>query len=417
MHSFAIVNRYQESLDYLYKRLPVFHKIGKAAYKKDLGNTLALLSFLGNPHKKLRCIHIAGTNGKGSVSSLLHSILLENGYTSALYTSPHLLDFRERIRIGKENIAEDFVADFVDKIKPALDEIDASFFEVTVAMAFDYFAKYNPDICIIEAGLGGRLDSTNVIDSILSIITSIGFDHMDILGSTLAQIATEKAGIIKENQVCIIGEVDAELTQIFVSTAKEKNTELVIANTVSDSFFQFSALKGNYQKHNLKIIYSAMQILRNVGFELEDSKIILGLQNVRINSGLRGRWEVLKTKPFMVADVAHNQEGLSSTMSQFMQIPALKRHFILGFVADKDLRLVLPLFPKDAKYYFVKPTVFRGMDSAILQEKAEEFGIHGKTYLRIEEAWNAAKTEMTEKDALYIGGSTFLVSDFLGMDE
>lgn len=403
---------YSQTLDYLYNRLPVFHKIGKAAYKKDLTNTLLLLEAIGNPHLKLKCVHIAGTNGKGSVSSLLHSFFVENGYRCGLYTSPHLLDFKERIRINTDNITEAFVIDFVARTKLAIEKIDPSFFEVTVAMAFDYFASQNLDICIIEAGLGGRLDSTNVIQPLLSIITNIGFDHTDILGDTLEKIATEKAGIIKQNTPVVVGEYLNETKTVFENTALEKQAQLNFALPAPTHWIEQCALKGKYQIKNLSTVYTALQQLEN-HFQFDAKFTDLALKNVKENSGLRGRWEVLSQQPFIVADTAHNADGLKYTIEQFTDIPHAQIHFILGFVNDKDLNKVLPLFPKNANYYFTKPSVFRGLDASILKESAEAYGLLGETFDEVKTAFNLVSKSLSANDILYIGGSTFVVADLL----
>lgn len=411
----ALTTSYTATMDYLYNRLPVFHKIGKAAYKKDLTNTLLLLEAIGNPHQQLKCIHIAGTNGKGSVSSFLHSIMVENGYRSALYTSPHLLDFRERIRLDRQNIDETFIVEFVEQIKPHIERIDPSFFEVTVAMAFAWFARQKPEVCIIEAGLGGRLDSTNVITPCLSIITNIGYDHMDILGNTLEQIASEKAGIIKPGVPVVIGETLPQTLPVFEQAARSCMSSMTVASGAPGSWITNSALKGSYQQKNLATVYAAVQELTQLGFAFEESAILKALKNVTPNSGLRGRWEILNESPFIVADTAHNGEGLKYTLSQFMAKPHRKPHFVLGFVNDKDLDKVLPLFPKEAQYYFTRPSVFRGLEASVLKEKAAKYGLAGEVYNDVNTAFHRAKTVMHRDDILYVGGSTFVVADLLAV--
>ncbi|MFN5890683.1 MAG: bifunctional folylpolyglutamate synthase/dihydrofolate synthase [Bacteroidota bacterium] len=406
---------YKETLDFLYSRLPMFQNLGKVAYKKDLTNTIRLLGFLGNPHLGKQWIHVGGTNGKGSVSSTLASILIENGYSTGLYTSPHLIDFRERIQVDGQLIDQEFVTDFTQRILPILDEIQPSFFELSVAMAFDYFRFKNIDIGVIEVGLGGRLDSTNVISPLFSVITNVSWDHMDLLGDTLTKIAFEKGGIIKENTPIILGPMDNEAHAELQRQAMERNA-LVIDSAEVDvpvNWTEQFALQGIYQRENLKTIYNATQQI-NAVFSLNSEKTLLGLRNIAANSGLRGRWEVFSNNPFIVADTAHNFPGVQQTMQQLQTMEFNgKIHIVWGMVSDKDRGKILGLLPKSAKYYFCKPSVMRGLDAKELALESENHGLIGNYFQSVAEAIDAAKTNLTNEDALYIGGSTFVVADAL----
>lgn len=404
---------YQETLDFLFSRLPMFQNIGKSAYKKDLTNTLRLLEFLGNPHYDRSWIHVGGTNGKGSVSSTLASILIEQGYKTGLYTSPHLVDFRERIQVGGQLIEREFVIAFTEKIKPIIEEIQPSFFELTVAMAFDYFREKSIDLGVIEVGLGGRLDSTNVISPFLSIITNVSWDHMDMLGDTLTKIAFEKGGIIKSSTPVVLGKMESEAIQELERQATLRNSKILYSTKtiVLDSWSHQFELKGIYQTENLQTIATAIREI-NLTFPISEEFILRGLAKVTSNSGLRGRWEVFSHHPYIVADTAHNYPGVEQTMKQIKSLNiAGNLHIVWGMVGDKDRSKILSLLPQDANYYFCKPSVIRGLDAEELQSDAEQFGLSGRHYNNVALAIEAAKQNLSENDALYIGGSTFVVAD------
>ncbi|MCC7296696.1 MAG: bifunctional folylpolyglutamate synthase/dihydrofolate synthase [Bacteroidia bacterium] len=405
---------YAETLEYLFNRLPVYQHIGKAAYKADLNNTIALMKALDNPELSFKSIHIAGTNGKGSVSSLLASIFAVHGFKTGLYTSPHLKDFRERIRINGEMIPESEVVDFTQRIKPEIDRIQPSFFELTVAMAFDYFRSQQVDIAIIETGMGGRLDSTNVILPELSIITNIGMDHMDFLGDTLSKIASEKAGIIKHNIPVVVGEKHPETDPVFEGKAVSEKAALFYADEAPENWTELFAMKGNYQVKNLATVAKAVEVMQSTGL-LKPNKELLerALKEVVQWSGLRGRWEILNQHPLTIADAAHNDHGLKWAMKQLKELKSNHIHFVFGVVNDKDLSKVLPLLPTSATYYFCKPKIIRGLDAKLLQEKSESAGLHGNCYSSVTEAIKAAQTQAKENDVLYIGGSTFVVAEAL----
>ena len=426
---------YRECLDYLFNSLPVYQRIGAAAYKADLNNTLALMAHLGNPENKFQSIHVAGTNGKGSVSHNLASIFHEAGYKTGLYTSPHLKDFRERIRINGKKINRKFVIDFTQSNQSFFEQLKPSFFEMTVAMAFLYFAQQKVDIAIIEVGMGGRLDSTNVISPQLSIITNISYDHTQFLGDSLCSIAKEKAGIIKENTPVIIGETHLEIENIFKETAKEKHSEITFADQVFDleeektvlENNQFSMcfkaknkdaknynhyktpLAGKYQLHNFKTILAACQC---IGTNILTEKIIQkGIENCIKNTGLMGRWQILQTHPLCIADTGHNKAGISLICEQLRQMSYDKLHFVISMVNDKDVASVLSLLPKDAVYYFSKANIPRGLDAGILYSEAKKLGLQGKTYRSIKGAFRAAKRNAKPNDMIFIGGSTFTVAE------
>jgi len=404
---------YQETLDFLFSRLPMFQNVGKVAFKKDLTNTLHLLDFLGNPHEKTAWIHVGGTNGKGSVSSTIASVFKENGYSVGLYTSPHLIDFRERIQVNGVLIEKEFIIDFTKKIRPIIEEIQPSFFELTVAMAFDYFKFKKIEIGIIEVGLGGRLDSTNVIHPILSIITNVSWDHMDMLGDTLTKIAFEKGGIIKSSIPVVLGEMENEAIEELERQARLQTAPIIYGSKVAvkkqwEEHFQ---LKGIYQKENLKTIVAALSELQK-RYSLHEKSILTGLSNITANSGLRGRWDVLSEKPYIVADTAHNYPGVQQTMQQLSKIVTSgKLHIIWGMVADKDRSKILTLLPRNAKYYFCKPSVVRGLDAIVLCEDASTFGLIGNSFSSVQLAVKEAMKTISNDDILYIGGSTFVVAD------
>lgn len=400
-----------QTVDWLYEKLPMFQRIGSTALKKDLHNITLLTEHLGNPHQKYLTIHVAGTNGKGSTSHMLASILQESGYKVGLTTSPHLKDFRERIRVNGEMCSEDFIIDFVENNSKKIESLQASFFEVSVAMAFDYFAKENVDIAVIETGLGGRLDSTNIITPVLSVITNIGFDHVNILGNTIEEIAFEKAGIIKPNVPVVIGESVPESRKIFELKAKENDSEIVFAEEKSFKEYE-SDLIGIYQIKNRKTVLTAIEILQKQGFNIDENSIEKGLKNVVKNTGLRGRWDILQKNPFIVTDTAHNAHGLSEIMKQINQIKYDKLHLVLGFVDDKDVVSILNLFPKDAQFYFSEPDVPRKMLIENLKKLVPN-ELNATYHSTIKEALKKAKENANRNDFIYVGGSTFVVAEVI----
>jgi dihydrofolate synthase / folylpolyglutamate synthase len=364
---------YQETTEWMFNQLPMFQNQGATAYKKDLTNTLLLMDVLQHPENKFKSIHVAGTNGKGSTSSMLASILQEAGYKVGLYTSPHLKDFRERIRINDEMVSEEFVVDFIVSNKVFFEVNQLSFFEMTVGLAFDYFAKEGVDVAVIEVGMGGRLDSTNVITPLVSVITNIGLDHMQFLGDTLAKIASEKAGIIKSDVPVVIGEFVSETKPVFESIAKKSNAPIYFAQELPEVTYE-SDLMGFYQKHNKKTVLQTVQLLAP-HFTISETHIVSGLKNVIKNTGLLGRWHILQSQPKVICDTAHNSHGLAIVMEQLKNEFFDQLFIVLGVVNDKDLDAVLPLFPKNANYFFCKPNVPRGLEASILQEKALSFGL------------------------------------------
>ena len=402
---------YQETTAWLFSQLPMFQMQGASAYKKDLTNTLLLVEHLQHPETKFKSIHIAGTNGKGSTSSMIASILQEAGYKVGLYTSPHLKDFRERIRINGKMISEDFVVDFVAQNKSFFEANQLSFFEMTVGLAFDCFAKEQVDVAVIEVGMGGRLDSTNVITPLVSVITNIGFDHTQFLGDTLPKIAAEKAGIIKSNIPVVIGEYSEETKLVFTAKAKLENAPIYFAQDNPEVTFE-CALLGDYQVHNKKSVLQAIELLQSQ-FDIDEKHIKLGLKNVIQNTGLLGRWQILKQKPFAVCDTAHNSHGLKIVLNQIQKHRFETLHIVLGVVNDKDLDSILPLFPKNAKYYFCKPNVPRGLDAEILKQKAIDFGLLGKVFDSVSEAYVNAIEMASKSDFIYVGGSTFVVAEIV----
>lgn len=406
---------YQETVEFLYSKLPYFTRDGKAAIKKDLTNTIKLCEVLGNPQNKFRCIHIAGTNGKGSTSNMLAAILQANGYKTGLYTSPHLKDFRERIRVNGEMVSEQFVVDFTEKIQAHLDSIQPSFFEITVALCFEYFAQQEIDIAVIETGLGGRLDSTNIITPVLSVITNIGKDHADLLGDTLEKIAFEKAGIIKNNIPVVIGESHPETTAVFTEKANQCHAPLYWAER-NIKYYNTEIetdLKGDYQQKNVVTVMQAVDCLNDMGFHLDLFKVAYALQNVQALTQFRGRWEILGHAPKIVADTGHNAHGLTLVMEQLKKEKYKRLHIVFGMVSDKDRADVLPLLPKDAIYYFTKANLPRSLSPEKLREEAEVYGLKGATYTQVQEALNAAKLEADRDDLIFIGGSTFVVAEIL----
>jgi dihydrofolate synthase/folylpolyglutamate synthase len=400
---------YQETLDWMFSRLPMYQRQGSAAFKKDLTNILVFSKELGFPEKKFKTIHVGGTNGKGSTSHMIASVLQEAGCKVGLYTSPHLKNFTERIRINGQEVLNDFVVDFINENKEFLEKQQLSFFEMTVGMAFQYFAQEEVDIAIIEVGLGGRLDSTNIIIPEVSVITNIGLDHTQFLGETLPEIAFEKAGIIKENVPVVIGEKQAEIERVFIDRASKLNSDISFASDV-ESVCQTDLL-GDCQQFNSKTAIVAIQKLK--GFLISDQNISNGLMNVVKNTNLLGRWQVLQNSPKVICDTAHNTEGLKLAMNQLKKESYSKLHIVLGMVNDKNLEDVLPLFPEKAKYYFCKPDIPRGKSASELQIEASEFGLKGEAFSSVNQAYNSAKLNSINTDLIYIGGSTFVVAEVI----
>ncbi|MBC7749939.1 MAG: bifunctional folylpolyglutamate synthase/dihydrofolate synthase [Methylotenera sp.] len=404
---------YQETTNWMFNQLPMYQLQGASAYKKDLTNAHLLTAHLDNPQEKIKCIHVAGTNGKGSTSHMLASILQEAGYKVGLYTSPHLKDFRERIKITGKDISEEFVTDFINEHKRFFESNDMSFFEMTVGLAFDYFAKEKVDIAVIEVGMGGRLDATNIITPLVSAITNIGLDHTQFLGNTLDAIAFEKAGIVKPGIPVIIGEYTPETRPVFLAKAKECNSEIYFA---ADLIFEnhTSDLIGDYQIHNTKTVLQTITVLNSQNeFKITPENVKSGLLNVVKNTGLRGRWQRLNEFPKVICDTAHNKNGLEIVLKQIQKQDFDTLHIVLGVVNDKDLDEILPLFPKKAIYYFCKPNIPRGLDPQILKQKAAHFDCKGEVYISVSEAYQKAIENATKSDFVYIGGSTFVVAEIL----
>lgn len=402
---------YQETINWMFNQLPMYQLQGASAYKKDLTNAYLLANHLGNPEKNLKCIHVAGTNGKGSTSHMLASILEEAGYTVGLYTSPHLKDYRERIKINGIEISEDFVCDFINKNKAFFEANDMSFFEMTVGLAFDYFAKERVDIAIIEVGMGGRLDATNIVTPMVSVITNIALDHTQFLGNTLESIAYEKAGIIKPGIPVVIGEYTEETKPVFLAKAKENNSEIYFASKLISQNYP-SDLIGDYQVHNKKTVLQTIAVINSQKeFKIYETDIKAGLLNVVKNTGLKGRWQKLGEFPKIICDTAHNKNGLEIVMKQIQKEKYDTLHIVLGVVNDKDLDEVLPLFPTNAVYYFCKPNIPRGLEATLLQEKALKFNLIGKSYPSVTDAYNASKNMATKNDFVFVGGSTFVVAE------
>ena len=397
---------YKDTLDYLFSQLPMYQRTGEAAYKKDIGNIIEACTILDNPHKKFKSIHIAGTNGKGSTAHIISSILQEEGYTVGLYTSPHLKDFRERIRINGIMISEKDVINFVSKNKIQFEKIKMSFFEYTVALAFNHFAN-NVDIAIIETGLGGRLDSTNIINPEVSIITNIGYDHINLLGNTLEKIAFEKAGIIKQSVPVVIGRIQKETKNIFSETADKKEAPISFSKKYN---YATKSLKGNYQTENINTAISALKIL---DWKISEENIIKGLDNISINTGIRGRWEQLKNEPLTICDTGHNKDGISNIIRQIKKINYKKLHFVFGSVNDKDLDEILRILPKNATYYFCHAQINRALNSNILKRQALNHKLRGDYFTTVSKAYKAALKSAEKEDLIFIGGSTFVVAEVL----
>jgi dihydrofolate synthase/folylpolyglutamate synthase len=433
---------YNETIQYLYTQLPMFTRDGASAFKKDLTNTIELCKRLNNPQHKFKSVHIAGTNGKGSTSHMLAAILQTAGYKTGLYTSPHLKDFRERIRINGQMISEQTVVDFVAAHRTDFDEIAPSFFEMTVALAFDIFAKEKVDIAVVEVGLGGRLDSTNIITPLLSVITNISWDHMNMLGNTLQLIAGEKAGIIKAGIPVIIGENQPETAQVFIDKARQEGSHIKFASdewTIDNSkvksqksktqfeytditithrsqlttYYLQLDLTGTYQQKNVKTVLSAVDELRMQGFVITDNHIATALRQVKTSTGLHGRWEVLNTQPLTICDTGHNPDGIEEVLKNIAAVDYHKLHFVIGMVNDKDITKVLTMLPTKATYYFCKPDIPRGLDTELLKQQAAGFGLHGSAYPSVKSALLDAQANAGDNDLVFIGGSNFVVAEVI----
>lgn len=401
---------YPETLDYLFSQLPMYQRVGNAAYKANLDNTYRLSEILNHPEKQFKSVHIAGTNGKGSTSHMLAAVLQEAGYKVGLYTSPHLKDFRERIKINGEMISENDVIDFVKEYKHEFEKIQLSFFEWTVGLAFHYFANQKVDIAIVETGLGGRLDSTNIITPEVAVITNISMDHTQFLGDTLAKIAAEKAGIIKSTIPVIIGETQPEIKPVFIEKANQLNAPVQFADEGLIQEYE-SDLKGAYQQKNKKTVVATIQVLQELGWKIAENHIKQGLLNVVNNTGLMGRWQVLNKQPLTVCDTGHNEAGIKLILAQLAEQTYEKLHFVLGVVNDKDITNILQLLPKNATYYFCQANIPRALEVSVLAEKATAVGLSGTTFPSVEAAYQAAQKNATAQDMIFIGGSTFVVAE------
>ena len=403
---------YSETLEFLFQQLPIYQRIGKAAYKADLDNTIALSIFFKEPHEHFRSVHIAGTNGKGSVAHMLASVMQEAGYSTGLYTSPHLKIFRERIKINGEMIPESDVVTFVEQARPVIEKIQPSFFELTMMMAFSHFRKNDVDIAIIETGMGGRLDSTNIITPEVSVITNIGYDHTAFLGSDLPSIAEEKAGIIKENIPIVIGRAEGEIKKLFEEKARSLAAPLIFAQFEPEQDLQ-CALKGSKQKENITTCLATLGRLKAKYKKISDRSISRGLQNVIKNTGIQGRWQQMQKKPMVIADIAHNQDSIEALLENSARTTFKDLHVVLGMVNDKDLNVLLQMLPTKARYYFCKAKIPRGMEANILASKAKEHGLQGDTYSSVKKAFSAAKGSANVEDLVLITGSAFVVAEVL----
>lgn len=424
---------YQETLKYLFEQLPMYQRTGKAAYKANLTNTLALDKYFGHPHRKFRTIHVAGTNGKGSVSHMLASVLQSAGYRTGLYTSPHLLDFRERIKINGKMISEEDVVFFVQQHKELLERVQPSFFEMTVAMAFDYFSHKGVDVAIVEVGMGGRLDSTNIITPDLSVITNIGLDHTLFLGNTLEAIAGEKAGIIKSGVPVVLGRFQEETVSVFRNKAEKERAPLFFASDMVrvkgvveredcqevDVEAKIGGgvyclpLMGRYQQENLVTVVASLNLLSRAWYELSEKAVFSGIQDVLKNTGLMGRWQKISDNPLMVCDTGHNADGIGRVMEQLKSTEKENLHIVWGMVNDKDLESVLRLLPENARYYFTKACIPRALDPELLAGAAGQLGLQGQVYENVKTAVEAAKKNASDNDLIFIGGSTFVVAEAL----
>lgn len=424
-----MINTYPEAVQYLYDNLPMFQRIGAAAFKKDLTNTIRLCEALGNPQLKFKSVHVAGTNGKGSTSHMLASVLQTAGYKTGLYTSPHLKEFTERVKVDGREIGQRDVVDFVNRLLPVIEEVKPSFFEITVAMAFDYFARQQVNVAIIEVGLGGRLDSTNVITPVVSVITNIGWDHQDLLGNTLPDIAWEKAGIIKPGIPVVVSERQKDVEHVFQAKSVQGKSTLYFASdsytadVTSGHTFTIKKdhqlfidklklpLQGSYQKKNLPGVCKALELLSQHGFAISKQSIVDGLENVVNQTGLKGRWQKLQEHPLVICDTGHNVDGFREIVSQIQQQEYDKLYMVMGTVKDKDVTDVLKLLPKDAYYYFCQAKIPRALDAGLLREKATALGLSGEVIPDVNEALKAALRQAKRNDMIFIGGSTFVVAE------
>ncbi len=426
---------YPQTLDYLFSRLPMFQRVGAAAYKANLDNTISICKALGNPEKKIKCVHVAGTNGKGSSSHMLAAILQQAGYKTGLYTSPHLIDFRERIKINGKQIPKTEVVKFVENYKTIFEDIEPSFFEWTVGLAFHYFAEQEVDVAIIEVGLGGRLDSTNVIKPQCCLITNIGFDHVNLLGNTLPLIAAEKAGIIKEKVPVVVSQTQLEVLSVFNTKAQSVKAPItfadkqykVLSHNFQDGLLCIELLEktankaqlykldltGTYQIKNLQGVLACISSLKHKGFLIEDENILYALQHVKKLTGLMGRWQIISEKPLIIADTGHNEDGIKEVVKNIERYSYKKLHMIIGVVNDKDVTSILKLLPKNAIYYFCKANIPRALPEKELFELAKQHDLKGKKFISVSMALSEAKKQAKSDDLIFIGGSTFTVADAL----
>jgi dihydrofolate synthase / folylpolyglutamate synthase len=433
-------DNYTSALEYLYRQLPMFHRVGKAAYKTGLENAYRLDEYLNHPHMKYPTIHVSGTNGKGSVCHMLAAVLQQAGYRVGLHTSPHLVDFRERIKVNGKPCSKQYVVDFIRKHRDFIEAISPSFFEVSVFMAFDYFARQEVDVAIVEVGLGGRLDTTNIINPLVSVITSIGMDHMDFLGDTLEKIAAEKAGIIKPGVPVVIGETLPDTEPVFTHVAKEKNAPLFFADKAysidyslqtTDGFQVFNVkregkawmpslkneLLGHYQRRNTITLLETIDQLRKTGFAIAPIDVYEGLKKISRLTGFMGRWQIVEHKPPVILDSAHNADGMREVLLQLRQSVFAKLRMVISFVSDKDVNAILCQLPEEATYYFTRSSVPRAMDENELKVRAAAFGLKGNSYKGIIEALDAAKSDAGENDLILVTGSMFLLADYLSLQK
>lgn len=431
-----MINTYEDAVQFLYQNLPIFQRVGAAAYKPDLTNTIKLCEAFGNPQKRFKSIHVAGTNGKGSTSHMLASVLQSSGYKTGLYTSPHLKSFTERIKINGEDVSEEFVVDFVKRVHPHIASIKPSFFEITVVMAFEYFAVQKVDVAVIEVGLGGRLDSTNVITPDLSVITNIGWDHKDLLGDSLEKIAGEKAGIIKPGIPVVVSERQSEVAHVFEGKARQERSKLYFASdelTVTSwekhNRFNFDVFRGTeevlraiplplqglYQQKNLAGVIKSISVLRDLGYNISDIQLKHGLEHVTLQTKLKGRWQKLSVAPLMICDTAHNIDGVREVVKQINMQKVARKHIVWGMVKDKDVSDILALLPQEAEYYFCQASIPRAMEAELLAEKAIAVGLHGVVCRDVNSAIRTALFNASENDLVFIGGSTFVVAEIEGL--
>lgn len=426
------MDRYAEVLDYMYQALPMYQRIGPAAYKADLDNTIALCETLGNPERDFRSVHVAGTNGKGSTSHMIAAVLQSAGYKTGLHTSPHLREFTERIRINGVEVERSFVVEFIDKIRKTLDRLQPSFFEMSVAMTFDYFASRKVDIAVVEVGLGGRLDSTNVITPDVSVITNISWDHMALLGDTLPKIAAEKAGIIKPGVPVVVSERQEAVEDVFIHRAAQLDSQLLFASDEiqlheSDGGYDvyrhgslwleglIPGLKGGYQIRNLPGVLAAVQILRDAGYIIPDSAIKSGIADVVSLTGLKGRWQILRERPLTIADTAHNEAGIQQVVEQLRALPHRRLHLVIGIVNDKDVSRVLSLLPREGNYFFCQAKIPRAFDANELAARARGMGLTGVVEKDVNQAIKKATAASQPDDVIFVGGSTFVVGEVEGL--